>query len=330
MTAGSKKLCGVVVMTMYLMVACARNDSSFLGQLKLPGFGKSSEGDVLEVPPNLVALEIQDDYVIPGSSMSMRSAAMNSLVLPERLDIRLYRKGNTAWLRVGLRPADAWEYVRAFLEGYGFSIVRQNPATGMLETNWLERVVNQPGNARIRDQFRVRLERDANALTNIYVINRRNQYRGGEWSLRFSDTETELDVLYDLRDYFVRLQANEQLDAKFDLEDLARTLDIANMAGVPVLTVEDVYGEVWRSLGVALERSGMEIHGSDRSRGIYVVRRNAGSDAEDASERNALIEVHLLNQDARTLVTVHPRHSSDRPLPYATAHQLLKQVVWAY
>lgn len=330
MAAGYRKLCGIVVVVMYLMTACMSSNNSFLEKLELPSFGEGSEGDVLEVPPNLVELEIQNDYILPGSSMSMRSVTMDSLVLPVRLDMRLYRKGNTAWLLVGLSPADAWEYIRAFFESYGFSIIRQNPVAGMMETNWLERVIEPFEGVRIRDQFRVRLERSSDALTNIYVINRRNKHHNGEWSLSFSDIETELDVLYDLRDYFVQLQESENLDASFESEDLTYTIDIVNMKGVPVLTIEGDYSEVWRSFGVALERSGLEIHDSDRSRGIYLVRYGDIVPATDTADHDRLMELHLLDQDNKTFITAHSANTGAKPLAYATAHQLLKQIVWVY
>ncbi len=324
------RLCLIAVMAIYLMVACTTTSDSFLEEFELPILGEGDEGEELEVPPGLVTPKVKDDYIIPGSKMSMRSAVMTSFVLPERLDMRLFREGDTAWLLIGLSPADVWEYVRTFFEGYGFRIIGQNPAAGVMETDWLERVVKRLDGVQIRDKFRIRLERDANALTNIYIVNRRNQYRDGEWQLSFSDIETELDVLYDLRDYFAQLQTTAEPGSAIELEDLTHPLEIIDMEGVPVLTIGSTYSDVWRKLGVALERSEVDVYDSDRSRGIYMVRYATDSIAQFEDTDAEFMQLHLLDRGTETLITVHPARSYGRTLPYAAAHQLLKQIVWVY
>ncbi|MGU9977414.1 MAG: outer membrane protein assembly factor BamC, partial [Candidatus Oxydemutatoraceae bacterium WSBS_2016_MAG_OTU14] len=293
----------------------------------LPVLGETSSHKELVVPPGYVAPEVSEAFEIPGSERSMRREAMNSPVLPAQAGLQLYREGNVAWLEIGLRPVETWDYLRNFISGYGFKIVNESPTSGTLETNWLEHKLNNSvGGVPVRDRFRVRIEREANARTSIYIANHKSVYQRGEWQVAVSDIDTEMSLLKDMHHYFSQLQRKGgQGTSEVIIEDQTLNLNIVDVAGIPVLTIGSNYSAVWRRLGLALDRSDINIKNSDRSRGILIV--------EYTPKRNrsyTAVELRLLTKQGDVLITAHSQYSDNTNLPYETAHDILQKIVWTY
>lgn len=317
-----------------LLTSCGGTRESFLGDLELPSFGSDEDTDrQLELPPDLDAPMPTEDYYMSNSKVA---AAMGSSVLPERLDMSLYREGDVVWLAVSVDPLSIWPNLRAFYESMGFTITEANPAHGYLQTNWRERVLQPAGNnavIRVRDQFRLHLERAPNALTNIYIANRSSSYDQGGWRLNAPDRNAEWAMLQSLRDYLAALTEVRGVRRR-TLETASAALDVLNVSGVPVLTIGQIYSRVWRRLNVALNRSGWEIVNSDRSRGIYYARRtnpieeNTGRLPTRRSPEQT-VQLHLLAAKEQTLITAH-QVKNGRPLTYEEAYDILRSVVNAY
>ena len=318
-----------------MLMGCGGTGNSFMEEFELPGLGSDSDSDrELEMPPGLVKPKASDKYIIPGSKASMQAAAMSSYVLPEKLDMKISREGNIAWLKVGAEPLKLWPHLKLFLEGYGFQVVRENPTYGMMETNWLERDLKDEEvlGMRMRDKFRVRLERDANAVTNIYITNRKFLYQDQAWKANTADVETEIDLLYDFSDYLRRLQAAGKTDVLPELAAIEIPLDVRDIQGVPVLEIGHIYSKAWRALALALDRAGINVRDADRSRGIFLIDYNQDDPNSLASDydENYLIQIHLLSRRDSTVITLHPNRARGRPLPYELAYEVLKRIVWAY
>lgn len=329
------------VVCLWLAGCSTTNDgTSLLDQLELPTFGSevfmSGDNDPLEVPPELDAPDTGNSLQVPGGRgrvSAAADAALNSRVLPERLDLQLRRDGGVAWLAVDVSPATLWPQVPAFLRRSGFKVAASNPAHGYAETEWRERrveVAGARGLARSRVRVRVRLEREPDAVTNVFISSREAALSGGEWRILPPDMEFERRMLLRFRDYLAagRETASPRMAS---LDDARIALDIRNMAGVAVLRVGQRYSKAWRHIGAALGRSGIDMRADDRSRGIYLVRYNdaGGAGIDGAAARGRLLQLHLLAKGGQTLVTVHP-NDNGAAVPYALAQQLLKRVLMAF
>lgn len=135
----------------------------------------------LVVPPDLTrqasssALEIEQLGTGDGST-----------VLPEFEDIRMVRAGPIQWLEVdGVSPEELWPRMRGFLRSEGLQIAVQEPATGVIESNWAERFDAVPegglggllagifdaiASDPIRDKYQIRVERlEGNAGSRIFL-----------------------------------------------------------------------------------------------------------------------------------------------------------------
>ncbi len=302
-----------------------------MDELELPTFGgdSGSDNEALEVPPDLDPPETKGTYNI---ATMRQGAAVAAQVLPRRIEMRLRSEDNVSWLAVGATPDGLWPHLVSFWTDNGFEIVDESTLHGYIETAWREQRLNVGGGFRVRDMFRMRVERAPDAVTNVYIANRKATFGGGEWRLAFSDRETEVEILYDLSDYLASLSENGRVEMP-PLENVKFELDVRNFRGAPALIVGRPYSRVWRSLGVALDRAGLSVRRVDRSRGVYLVRyRAAGAGdafaAEDAGAQ--LLQVHLLSQGGKTLVTVHPNSRRGAALPYEVAQGVLNRIVRAY
>lgn len=304
---------------------CSIEGGSIMDELELPTFGgDAGDDETLEVPPDLDPPETKETYNIAAMR---KGATAASQVLPQRLEMRLRSEDNVSWLAVGATPDGLWPHLIAFWTDNGFEIMDESMVHGYIETDWREQTLgvgaSGDGSLRVRDMFRMRIERAPDAVTNVYLANRKATFGGGEWRLAFADRETEVEILYDLSDYLASLSEAGGVELP-PIDNVRFELDVRNFNGAPALVIGRPYSRVWRGLGVALDRAGLDVHRSDRSRGVYLIRyRSAGEDAQT-------LQVHLLEQGGKTLVTVHPNRRRSAALPYEVAQGVLNKIVHAY
>jgi outer membrane protein assembly factor BamC len=161
----------------------------------------ASQGDRLEVPPDLVSPKADDRFVVPqrqgGTTLTEfsrdRSAqggagGVRGAVLPQVAGARIERDADRRWLVIERPPAAVWPLVREFWTSSGFALVKDSPETGILETDWSEtrppvpdswlraqlaRALGSIYTSGTRDKFMVRLEPAAQGGTEVYLSHRR-------------------------------------------------------------------------------------------------------------------------------------------------------------
>src|SRR3954471_22066299 len=102
----------------------------------------------LEVPPDLSAIPGNGPTAGGASSVTTYSTFVTdkksttspvdpqSPVLPMASDIKVERDGQTRWLVVQQSPEVLWPRVREFVSTLGLIVDRENPVTGVVETDW--------------------------------------------------------------------------------------------------------------------------------------------------------------------------------------------------
>lgn len=269
---------------------------------------QSKQGPGLEVPPDLSQVNKDGRAAVPkggavnASSLqgSTQQAATTSSVLVAANalgDVRVQREGTQRWLVVD-RPADKiWDEVKTFWQDHGFVFMLDQPALGILETDWAENRAKLPqdwfrktfGNllssvysTNERDKFRTRMERTASGGTEIYISHRgmtedftTSQKETLKWKLRPIDPELEVEFLKRL---MVRLggsnQAAQQAFAPATAVAAATQVRAKVLQeGVAFsLLVTDAMDQAWRRTGLSLDRTNFTVEDRDRSKGIYFVR----------------------------------------------------------
>ena len=311
----------------------------------------SSSTDPLVAPPDLVTPEWEDSLEIPKttndriSALETQGPALGALVLPEFIDVRVRREGPTRWLEVDTDPVTLWPLLRRFWQDEDFEIGADEPVLGYIETEWKQNLGRSADSRAQREsfdivgeKFRVRLERQPNAVTNIFLtqrgaevaaINKDNQIL---WKPQPPNGEREAEMMIRLMEFLGT--SREDAQQKFATADAQFLyLDVKDIGGVPVLLVGDVFSRVWRRTGVALDRSGLLVEDYNRNRGIYYVSLNqALIEAETQKEEatKTIYQIHLLSQGKQTLITVHEIDKEAGMIKSETARQLLRRIVSAY
>ena len=271
----------------------------------------------LEVPPELSAPTMDDRYSIPDprsqtsySDYSKQAAGgrgargpAGPAVLPAVKDVKLERDRDTRWLVVKGPPEKVWPLIRQFWIDAGYPLLRENPETGIMETDWHEdrskipqdfvrrtigRVIEGLYSSSRRDKFRTRLERgDEPGTTDVFVSNRaveeiytnENQDRTA-WQPLPADKELEAEMLSRM---MVKLGGEETKvaaatptapagrPAAATAVAQSRNAVLENSGSGP-LVLNDGFDRAWRRVGLALDRVGFTVEDRDRSKGLFFVR----------------------------------------------------------
>ena len=273
-------------------------------------------GKPLEVPPELTAPTTDDRFAVPDpraqttySQYSQRpagpaaSAPGTPMVLPPIQSARIERGGDQRWLVVKGEPDKVWVVAREFWLDAGYTLVRESPEVGIMETDWKEdrskipddiirrtigRVIEGMYSTPRRDKFRTRLEKGAEpGTTEVFVSNRSVEevYTSStqdvtKWVARPADRDLEAEMLARL---MVKMGAAEHTaaapkpaapvpGARPTAVSQAPANAVLENAGAGPLVVNDGFDRAWRRVGLALDRVGFTVEDRDRSKGVFFVR----------------------------------------------------------
>jgi len=269
----------------------------------------------LELPPDLAGASFDDALDIPSASGSAtyseyageRQArtrvARSGDVLPAVSGVTLERAGDKRWLQIDAPPQDVWPKVVAFWRQQGILLEEQDPAIGVMKTDWLEnraeirndlvtrtlrKVVDGLYSTSTRDQYRVRIDNGPQpGTTEVYLTHRmmeerlvRNTVGEGAttvWEPAESDPGKEATMLRRLMLYLgVTAQRADQMlasggSAAAGAAGGAGAHLVRSGAGSELVIPED-YRRAWQQTGLALDRTGFAVEDRDRTEGVFYVR----------------------------------------------------------
>jgi outer membrane protein assembly factor BamC len=218
---------GIVGVALVLLASC-----SVLGAdgKRIDYGAAAAQARTLEVPPDLTVPGTDERYKMPqgdGGTVTTYSdyskggavqGAGAHAVLPLVPGVLLERNVAQRWLRISDKPENVWPVVKAFWIENGLTIKSEEPAAGVMETDWVENraklpqadLSNDKANAfddgvystGERDQYRTRLERGKDsASTEVYITHRgmeevySNDKKVPRWQARGNDPEKEAIML---------------------------------------------------------------------------------------------------------------------------------------
>ena len=266
---------------------------------------KSAAGSTpsLELPPDLTTPQYDDRYAVSSASeLAAKDAAhpKQSELLPVNSEAHVARAGTQRWLVVKATPEQAWSTVRKFWTDSGFVIATEQPALGIMETDWAENRAEIPQDilrkyigkyidvfysTYKRDKFRTRIERGADPGTvEIYVSHRgleqvpttkidNVQGAGFAWGLMPPNPGLEAEMLSRLMMRFGTPEAvAEAATSPSAAASAPQHARLEKADGLSKLVVDDPFDRAWRRVGLALDRTGFTVVDRDRSSGTYFVR----------------------------------------------------------
>ena len=263
-------------------------------------YKSSASAPALEIPPDLTTPAYDDRYFATTASgaAAARAAGKSSEILPPNPDARLVRAGSERWIVVKATPDAAWNALREFWTQNGFVVALEQPALGIMETDWAENraAAPQSGLAKYvgkyvefltdtyrRDKFRTRIERGTEPGTvEIYISHQGaaqlpTKTKGGSpedwvWQPTPPNPELEAEFLSRLLVQFgTSAPAAATAVAALPQQPVRARIEKGS-DGATRLVVDDAFDRAWRRVGLALDRTGFTVVDRDRSKGLYFVR----------------------------------------------------------
>jgi len=294
--------CALLLVVLVSLGGCETMNISSLG--KRIDYKSAATTPSLELPPDLTTPQYDERYSIAtASGVAARDATRpkQADLLPTNSEAHIVRAGTQRWLVVKTTPEQAWSTVRKFWTDTGFVVATEQPAVGVMETDWAENRAEIPQDilrkyigkyidvfytTYKRDKFRTRIERGSEPGTvEIYVSHRGMEQvptttvgnsstpAGFAWALMPPNPNLEAEMLSRLMMRFgapeavaeaatsAAAVANAPVHARLETSD-----------GVAKLIVDDPFDRAWRRVGLALDRTGFTVVDRDRSSGTYFVR----------------------------------------------------------
>ena len=343
-----------VLSTLLLATALSGCSSGLFSSERVDYRSAATKMNPLEVPPDLAQLTRDGRYqsqqprgvvsasALPAGATTVRTSA--PLIAPgEVAGYKIEKDEHRRWISVPKPPDQVWPLIVSFWQDLGFMLVKNDPAAGVMETNWAENRAKLPQDI-IRqtigsvfdslystgemDQYRTRVERTPTG-SEIFVTHKGMEEvhtsalkDSTRWQPRPPDPQMESEMLARL---LVKLGATETAARNAVANPVSATpaKDRARvLSGTPASTLEldDSLDRAWRRVGIALDRSGFTVEDRDRTAGLYFVRYvdpgSAGQDnspgffgklfgaSTDTSAAAVKYQVALKTEGGKTLVSV--------------------------
>lgn len=276
----------------------------------------------LELPPDLKGAEFDDAMDVPpiegGATYSQYAdgraerrqgtSATAGAVLPAVESVELRRSGDARWLEVLAAPQQVWPRVQAFWREQGILLVEQNPAVGVMKTDWIENRAEIPQGyltrmirkvadglyaTSTRDQYSIRMEPGVKGAgtTEVHLTHRGMEEKletgtlGDSkrtvWQPGKTDPGKEAEMLRRLMLFLgapdkkaaaaIAARSPSQSQSQSPGATGGSTRVVGEGAGQTLLIPED-FQRGWRITGSALDRAGFAVKDRDMSRGVYYVR----------------------------------------------------------
>lgn len=289
------------------MVGCSTVDD-LLSQDQVD-YKSTVRADPLSLPPDLSDTQINTpQYSVTGNTASAlaynesqeRTAASNQglNVLPEVDGMKVARSGNTRWLQIDADPNLVYPRLISFWNNEGFTINRDNPQAGIIETDWAENRAKIPGNllrralgsiidmvadSGERERFTTRLERYGDT-TEVYINHQRMietaMDRDGttfKWLPAEEDPGLNAVMLSRLM-AFLGAEEERAQNAVRNAQEIpssqasSASSELTSIEGQTALNSALSSDDTWRRVGSSLSRAGFTIDESNLANGTYVVR----------------------------------------------------------
>lgn len=322
----------------------------------------------LEIPPDLTPIQNDNRFQVPArpgvvsanaeAEKARQAADANaptaSKIVPLTVRAKVMKEGTDRWLRVNAAPEQLWSVVQDFWPSVGLVVREQNPKTGYMETEWAENKAKLPQDIIRRtigkvidfaystgeqDQYRIRMERNDDGTTDIYISHRSmvEVVTGADkestvWQPGPTDPTMEAEMLQRLAlridaefnpnaSAEAEAEAQKELAQQFKVEPVATRARIENGADgkAAAVVLTDNFDQAWRRMGLVLDRMGFEQVDRDRTAGWFLVRYlDPAYEAAQKEKRgfftnlfssDAVIDapnyrIHLSGEGAETRVTV--------------------------
>lgn len=298
------------------------DDARVLAPLEIPPDLVKPAGDPRLARPDLPAASAER---APAQAQTAdcrcdQPPSIGERVLPAGKGVQRMREGQRRWLVVEAEPEQAWPLVRKFLAMRGYRIERDEPAIGLLETDWKAQYVDENGAeaqtggpSNWRERLRIRVEPAEDAGRTAIFLTQRNSQRGEDdkWQLRPGDADRAVEMLNRL----ARFLADKDVSDAVPLKGLEASIEVDADEHTVIIAKAD-FETVWRRTSLALDALGFTIEDHNRASRIFHVYNELPSgyteeELEADSRKSATVReeywIHVQPRDESTHISVRNR-----------------------
>ncbi len=353
-----KRLSAVSVAALLLLtqLACSSGGSD---QIDYRG---SQVTPTLEVPPDLIARSTDNNLALPGSDLGtpartgrfVETGAMELELrtLPRIEGIRIQGQGDWYWLEVNSPPHEVYQQLRAFWAEQGFRLKVDEPAVGVMETEWLSMKPNVESffgsilasvrASDYKDMYKTRLQRGPQtemAMVTIahrgleYMLEGENELRSDEgfgkgWEMTPADPGKEYEMLARLM-IFLGMQ---QPEVKLELEKIGLFAARARLAfydeedveSNTYLLVNQGFEQTWNRFILQMDRLDIglnELDKDDDEASLVVAARDVLPSFDDEQE---MLNLHLEGSRSSNTTLIEVLNENGSVNTSSEARQLLQ------
>ncbi len=249
----------------------------------------AEERELLELPPDLSGNVRQPLLRLPESG---KSKIGRSTLLPEPESVRLVRDGRVRWLEFNADARELWPELKSFLGRMGFTLTRDEPVVGILETDWRDAAntgrrggfFSRPDTNTV-EKVRLRVERvdDGAQTVRVFLTQRRmEEVRVDSRSSPFAedrelvsrppDSEREVELMLQLLVHLgVREQRAQGVLTADEAQRLTARAYLEEADGTQTLVIADTFDRAWILMGELLEDIGLDVENAVKSEARYEV-----------------------------------------------------------
>jgi outer membrane protein assembly factor BamC len=296
-----------------LLSACSSIDETILNnKVDYRSGSDNVNKNPLEVPPDLTAISGNTmgsvNTAVANETVKAQRSNTDQTVLPEYKNAHIVNQDGIRFIEATIPTDKAWNDIKDFWLANGFILTTENPASGVMETDWLENRANLPADFATRlfrklvdqfvstntlDKYRTRVERSSKpGVINIYISHRgmteaykeggaqSQEWNGTVWTPSAPNPELEAEIMGLMLQSF---GVNKDL-AQAQTQSTVKAVDRAKLsASGQQIEVIDSYDRAWRRVGLAFDRIGYNVQDRNRSTGVYTVQR-AATDIDKENE----------------------------------------------
>jgi outer membrane protein assembly factor BamC len=252
----------------------------------------------MKVPEGMETTSLEPLYVVPeipaqdDELLMARDYGSYEVPRPEPLPtdgatasgVKIQRLGDERWILISAPSSQIWPRVQSFLSRYGVGVAVNDPADGLIETDWVRFKVDSEQKHRYRIWIEQGLRPDT---TEIHVVHRQvpenfSDPSNLEWSRGSTDTEREAFILDELANTLASQVTNGSASLLGQRVGGEAKSDLSFVEGEPVLTLRLSYQRAWATVMHSLEQEEFALWDSNSEKGVALVSYVT----EDVEERS--------------------------------------------
>ncbi|MGU9951720.1 MAG: outer membrane protein assembly factor BamC [Gammaproteobacteria bacterium WSBS_2016_MAG_OTU1] len=252
---------------------------------------------ISNIDSNIAGQELLSEYRIEAVP---DIAAVEEVELGEARKVIYRRQGNLRWIDVDLPPGEAWQLATKFWVDLDFSLIKQDAALGVMETDWLDlrqdslalglgaylnEFIKRVRDSGERDKFITRID-PRDEYSSIFVAHRHvaATFDGegvfSSFEALQSDSNIESEMLRRIMIYAARKsEAEAETAFKEEITTAEAAAEEDYDVQITTLFIDKPIEESWLLVRIGLDRGGFTIDDLDFAELTYYISHTGGPES---------------------------------------------------